>query len=414
MNMYFKLAWRNIFRNRRRTFLTGLIIGIGLASMMFTDAIVVGMKENMISSVTSSFLGEAQIHLEGFEEDMDGEKTIARRQEIRERLSSDPRIAHFSERTASFGTISSPSDIQSIVLYGIDPQTEADISKVDEAIVEGSYFFEGDSEDVKTGRGGVLIGSRLAERLEVSIGDRIVLSVTEAETDELAQDMFRLAGIYTMDIDEMDTSMAFIRLDQSRRLLSIGEESHEIAVDFADVRGAATGETFPEDYSLYGNKAETWQQIVPQMKKMLDMTDFSVGVVMIIVFAVIIFGIINTLFMSLYERIFEFGVLRAVGTRASRLRKLIVLEAGSLALYSVIIGMLLGALIIYIGSIHGMNLSGVEFAGATFTEEIKTVFRLRQFTLHPLLIFLFTVLVSLYPARYAGRMSITHALRKTM
>jgi ABC-type lipoprotein release transport system permease subunit len=190
---------------------------------------------------------------------------------------------------------------------------------------------------------------------------------------------------------------------------------HEIAVSFEHISYSVSGgEEFAGTYSIAGNKAETWPQLVPQMKKMLDMTDFSVGIVMVVVFAVIIFGIINTLFMSLYERLFEFGVLRAVGTRAAALRRLIVLEAASLAFYSILIGLALGALIIYIGSIHGMNLSGVEFAGATFTEEIKTVWRLRQFTLHPLLIFIFTVIVSLYPARYAGRMSITHALQKTL
>ncbi len=412
MKFYLKMAWRNIFRNRKRTFLTGLIIGIGLASIMFTDAIVVGMKENMINSVTSSFLGDAQIHYEDFQDSFDAEKTIAARKELVRKLEGNQAVAHFTERTASFGTISSPSDINSIILYGIDPNRERHISKIDDAIIEGSYFREDEASDVF---GGVLIGSKLADRLEVSVGDRIVLSATQVQTDDLAQSMFRVAGIYTMQIDELDTSAAFIPLTQAQSMLGLEDRVHEIAVSFENVQYASLhGTEFAEEYSIEGNKAEPWPLLVPQMKKMLDLTDFSVGITMIIVFAVIIFGIINTLFMSLYERIFEFGVLRAVGTRANSLRKLIVFEAASLAVYSSVIGVALGAIIIYIGSIHGMNLSGVEFAGATFTEEIHTVFRLRQFILHPVLIFLFTVIVSLYPARYAGRMSITHALQKTL
>ncbi len=378
---------------------------------MFTDAIVVGMKENMINSVTSSFLGDAQIHYEGFQDSYDAEKTVADRKTLISTLHADEAVAGYAERTASFGTISSPSDINSIMLYGIDPQREAQISKIDEAIVSGSYF-KAETGDLF---GGVLIGSELAERLEVSVGDRIVLSATHVQTDDLAQSMFRVAGIYTMQIDELDTSAAFVPLSQVQEMLGLEERIHEIAVSFKDVQYASQhGDEFARAYSIQGNKAEPWPQLVPQMKKMLDLTDFSVGITMIIVFAVIIFGIINTLFMSLYERIFEFGVLRAVGTRSASLRKLIVFEAASLAVYSSVIGLVLGAIIIYIGSINGMNLSGVEFAGATFTEEIKTVFRLRQFILHPALIFLFTVVVSLYPARYAGRMSITHALQKTL
>lgn len=413
MKFYLKMAWRNIFRNRKRTFLTGLIIGIGLASIMFTDAIVVGMKENMIQSVTTSFLGDAQIHYAGFQDSYDTKKTIENRGQLVSRLQEDKAVESFTERTASFGTISSPSDINSIIIYGIDPDRERSISKIDEGIREGSYFNPQENGGVQFG--GVLIGSKLAERLEVKVGDRIVLSATNVQTDDLAQNMFRVAGIYTMQIDEMDTSAAFIPIAHAQEMLGLGRRVHEIAVSFKDVQYVSRyGDEFAAAYSTAGNKAETWPQLVPQMKKMLDLTDFSVGITMIIVFAVIIFGIINTLFMSLYERIFEFGVLRAVGTRAASLRKLIVYEAASLAVYSSVIGLLLGALIIYIGSVHGMNLTGVEFAGATFTEEINTVFRLRQFILHPLLIFLFTVLVSLYPARYAGRMSITHALQKTL
>src|SRR6056297_263981 len=114
MKFYLKMAWRNIFRNRMRTFLTGLIIGIGLASIMFTDAIVVGMKENMINSVTSSFLGDAQIHYEGFQDSYDTEMTIKNRRQLVSKLQEDGAVENISERVVSFGTISSPSDINSI------------------------------------------------------------------------------------------------------------------------------------------------------------------------------------------------------------------------------------------------------------------------------------------------------------
>src|SRR6056297_3286585 len=103
MKFYLKMAWRNIFRNRKRTFLTGLIIGIGLASIMFTDAIVVGMKENMISSVTSSFIGDAQIHLEGFQDTLSSDMTISGRRELLQQLKADKETAFVTERTASWG-----------------------------------------------------------------------------------------------------------------------------------------------------------------------------------------------------------------------------------------------------------------------------------------------------------------------
>jgi ABC-type lipoprotein release transport system permease subunit len=408
MRFYLKLAWRNIFRNRRRTFLTGLIIGLGLTSMIFVDASMVGMKENMISAATSSFLGDAEIHRSGFQESQDATMTIGQLNRVVSMLRDDPHVASFTERTICNATVSSPADLASVVLYGIVPDSEQALSKVDESMIEGSYL-ETD------GQGRALLGAELAESLDVSVGDRVVLTVSKAGTGELAQNLFRVGGIFRMHIQEMDTSVVLVPLEQAQQMLGIGRGVHEIAVRFRRLEYATAGQKeFSQRYSSFGNAAETWPQLLPQIKYMLDMTNISIAITVIIVFAMIIFGIINTLFMALYERIFEFGVLRAVGTRAGKLRTLIVFEAGSLAIYSIALGMILGAVATLIGSLVGLDLTGVELAGATFTGRIYTVFALRQFTLYPLLVFAFTLLVSLYPAGHAARMSVARALQRAI
>ena len=147
-----------------------------------------------------------------------------------------------------------------------------------------------------------------------------------------------------MQISELDSATVFVTLRSSQRMLGIDGRAHEIAIQFRRSQYASEqGAQFSQEYSSYGNVAETWQQLVPQLKYILDMTNISIAVTVILVFAMIVFGIINTMFMALYERTFEFGVLRAVGTRPTRLRNLIVFEAGSLAIYAVAIGMILGA-----------------------------------------------------------------------
>jgi ABC-type lipoprotein release transport system permease subunit len=410
MRFYLKLAWRNVFRNRRRTFLTGLIIGVGLAAIMFTDAWITGMKENRIASATSSFLGEAQIHRDGYLESQENELTVQERGTITSMLEKDPHVKGYTERVMSFGTASSPSDIASIAVYGVDPESEKPLSKVDESMITGSYLAAGFS-----GRDGVLIGADLAKALEVSVGDRVVITVARAGSGDLSQALFRVSGVFRMHIEQLDSSVALIPLASAQEMIGVDGQVHEIAVQFRDVQYSRRyGREFSAKYSQFGNRAETWQELVPEVKYILDMTDASIGIAVIIVFAVIVFGIVNTLFMSLYERIFEFGVLRAVGTRPAMMRNLIVIEAGVLALYSVLLGVVLGTALTAIGSVFGMDLTGVELAGATFTGRIYTVFRLRQYLLHPALVFGFTVLVSLYPASFAGRMSITKALRRTM
>jgi ABC-type lipoprotein release transport system permease subunit len=410
MGFYLKMAWRNVFRNRRRTFLTGLIIGVGLAAMIFMDAWVMGMKENIITSATSSFLGQAQIHRKGYQESQENDMTIQELGTIVSILEEDTHVKNFTERAMSFGTVSSPSDISSIVLYGIDPVKEKPLSRIDEGIISGAYLQAGPS-----GTSGVLIGADLADTLEVAVGDRIVLTVARAGSGELSQNLFRVSGIFKMHIEELDSSVALVPLATAQRMIGLNDRVHEIAIQFTDIQYATlSGTEFSAKYSLPGDTAETWQELVPQIKVILEMTSISIGVTVIIVFAMIIFGILNTLFMSLYERIFEFGVLRAVGTRPAMMRNLIVIEAGVLALYSIVLGIALGTVLTATGSIFGMDLTGVELSGATFTGRIYTVFALRQYLLYPALIFGFTVLVSLYPARFASRMSITNALQRTL
>jgi ABC-type lipoprotein release transport system permease subunit len=408
MRFYLKLAWRNIFRNRRRTFLTGLIIGIGLAAMIFVDAYVVGMKDSMIDSATSSFLGHAQIHRRGFQDSLDAELTIPRTDRLVQQLRGDPNVEAFSERTLSYGTISAPADIASVVIYGIEPDREQAISKIDESIIRGSYLEGGAGH-------GVLIGQELAKRLESEVGDRVVLTVSQAGSGELSQTLFRVQGIFRTHIKEIDSAAAFVSLEAAQGMLGIAGGIHEIALRFHRTQYATEqGDQFSARYSVFGNVAETWLQLVPQIKYVLDMTNISIAITVILVFAMIVFGIINTMFMALHERTFEFGVLRAVGTRPARLRNLIVIEAGSLALYAAVLGIILGAAVTLISSLTGLDLTGVEFAGTTFTSRIYPVFSLRQFTLYPLLVFGFTCLVSLYPAGHAGRMSVAGALQRAL
>ena len=178
MFLLIKIAWRNIFRNARRTVLASLAIGIGLAALIFTDALMIGMVESMVRTATDTFLGQGQIHSDGFRSTLEVERTVRDLPRVLARLKADPRVRGFSPRTQAFGMLSSPANAGAILLYGIDPQLEKDISKIDEAVVEGAFLGLEDQRKI-------LIGSKLAETLEVAPGDRVVVTVAEAETGEL-------------------------------------------------------------------------------------------------------------------------------------------------------------------------------------------------------------------------------------
>ncbi|MBF0473289.1 MAG: hypothetical protein HQK93_06100, partial [Nitrospirae bacterium] len=128
--IFFKLAIRNVFRHKRRTILSGLAIGIGLAVLIFRDAFILGMNYGLIKSATNTFLGQGQIHARGFRDTFDVENTIHDLTPIEEGLKTEPRIKSYTERTQAFAMVTSASDVASLMLYGINPKTEGDISQI--------------------------------------------------------------------------------------------------------------------------------------------------------------------------------------------------------------------------------------------------------------------------------------------
>jgi ABC-type antimicrobial peptide transport system permease subunit len=153
---------------------------------------------------------------------------------------------------------------------------------------------------------------------------------------------------------------------------------------------------------------------LPQLNAVLELLGFSLLLVGLILFGVVALGIINTLFMSLHERMFEFGVLRAVGTRPWRMAQLIVLEAGALAIVSIGLGNLLGLIVTSIVAKTGIDYTGIEYAGVTFRELLYPVMKVEQFILYPVWVFIFTTIVGIYPAVHAARILPAEAMRKSL
>jgi ABC-type lipoprotein release transport system permease subunit len=408
MNIYLKLAWRNIFRNKRRTYITGTAIAVGLAALIFIDASYIGEANAMIASATASFSGEGQIHRRGFLQTQDTDKTISDPETVVASLKFDTQVKMFTLRSLCQAMITSASGVSPVRLVGILPETEKEISQVDDVIVQGGYFDRNDPQNI-------VIGDMLAEALDVGIGDRVLVTAYQARGGNLSQDLFRVSGIFRFRTKDLDGGLALIRLSKAQAMLGLENRVHEIALSFKDPRVSRDeGNDFWRRYSSSGNEALGWTRLYPALKSLTDLALLGILIVGIIFFAVIALGIVNTLFMSIYERTFEFGVLRAVGTNPFHLRKLVVLEAGALALVSAVFGAVLGLAVTWIVSRIGLDYRGVEFGGVTMRDLIYPVLQVRQFIIYPLCVILFALLVSLYPAAYAARMSVTGAMKRTL
>ena len=402
-----KLAWRNLFRNKRRTIIASVAISIGLAVLIFADAFWVGMKENMIRTATASFLGDGQVHRKGFRDTQAVEMTISQLDEVIGGLSQETIVQQFTPRTFAFGMITSAANVSAISLIGIQPSTERFLSQIDDTIRTGTYF-EGDNNR------DIVIGAKLAELLEVTLGSRVVVTVAQSETGDLSQEMFRISGIYHLGGDAMSGGMAFVRLGKAQEMLAIGSGIHEIAIKFTDTKyGQDKDLPFWERYSQHDNEALGWTEILPQLQAVFEMSEYSKYILGVILFGVVVFGIINTLFMSLYERMFEFGVLRAVGTRPFGMARLILFEAGALAIVSIVLGAILGFGLTWIFTKVGIDYTDIEYMGVTMRELIYPIMTVEPFILYPIWVFIFTIITGLYPARYAAKIAPATAMRRS-
>lgn len=402
-----KLAWKNLLRHKRRSIIAATAMGIGLAALIFVDALWLGMEQNMVKTATASFLGDGQIHREGFSDEQAVELTINQLDAVVTNLRREGVVAHFTLRTFAFGMITSPATVAAVNLVGVEPSTERYLSQIDDAIIEGAYFEGSNPRDI-------VIGEELVKRLEVGLNDRVVVTMAQAGGGDLSQEMFRVSGIYRFADEGMNSGMAFIRLGKAQQMLALGAGAHEIALKFIDSTLAEDQNLlFWKTYSQGGNKARSWTEVLPEVQAMFEMSKFSKYIMGVVLFGVVVFGIVNTLFMSLYERMFEFGVLRAIGTRPFGMARLILFEAGALAVLGIILGTIFGFLVTLIFATIGIDYTGIEMMGITMQELIYPDIRIQPFIFYPIWIFVFTLIAGLYPARYAAKMSAATAMRKS-
>jgi len=409
MGLTWKLALRNISRNRRRTALTMLLISMTLAIMIFTDGFMYGMSDVLVRSATRLYPGDAQIHHVEYLAERDGEKTIRDVPGNILKLNNEPMVENYTLRATDFGMVSSTANNLAVQVVGIDADLEASVPKLKLGLVDGEYITN-DGLDTQ-----IYIGKPLAELLEVDLGDRLVVSVNNYELEEIDQRLFRVSGLFEMNSKFFDEGLVFIQLPKAQAMMGIGESVHEIAFNFVDE--SFSGQTdLPiwQQLSSDTTTAQGWKALMPDLAAMLGMLDYSMVIVGGILFVVAILGVINAMFMSIYERTYEFGVIIAIGTRRTSVFVLILVEGLLLCLGSLIIGSALGAVInLWVGYV-GIDYGSMDVSGVALAEMIRTDLRVSQFTELPFFVFIMVMVACIYPAIHAANIIPAKALHKSL
>jgi ABC-type lipoprotein release transport system permease subunit len=411
----FRIAWRNLGRNRRRTLLAVAAIVLGQFMLVFVNCMMGGMYHQMFLTLTGPLVGHVQIH----------------HPEWRDERATDLYLNGMSKVTAELKSVPGVENVSSRIFAGV---LAASGEKTDEPAEAEPGMVVGVNVSAETGRGGLLeglagnelpgaravaVGKVLARRLKVKPGQLIAVIGQDADGFPTS-DLFTVKAIVSGTVDVVKTMGIVMSARDAGELMAMPDQAHEIVVHGGDPAEAEElAERIAALPSLAGSEVLPWKKAAPQLSRMIDMKDWFDLIFIAIVFVAAAAGIANTAMMSTFERTTEFGMLLAVGARPGRIVNMVLIESVALGLLGVTLGSLLGTATVLITSHTGIDYSylatnaaeDLAFRGMTFTYMIYPMFEIRHVVFGVVAVTLTSVVASVWPATVAARLEPMEALR---
>jgi len=399
------LAWRNLWRNYRRTLIMLAAITVGVWAMIFMTALMRGMVDDMLLNGIRNLPGEVQIHNPLYRDDPSINNSIAAPDETLLKALQIPEVKAWSKRVRVPAVISSERDSRGVTLLGVDPVGETKISFDLDSIIEGRFLK--DPQDT-----GIVIGAKLAERLETRLGKRVVVMSQDPENN-IADRGFRVVGIYKAKLASMEEIYVYAGLEIVQKLLKLDQSVSEIAITGEDYRNVQSW--YSKIKQAAGEALETvpWYMADTYLGSMMNMMDGFVLVWVVVIFLALSFGLVNTLVMAVYERIREIGLMQALGMRPGMILYQILLESFLLLFIGLILGNVfaVGSIIPFQGGIDISAVSqGMEMMGTSSV--LYPALKLNDMLLANVVVIVLGLLTSLLPAWQAASYDPVEALGK--
>ena len=407
--MFLKLAWRNIWRNPRRTAVILTAVVIGLWSMVLLGALMRGIAVGMIKNGISTLTGHYQIHHQGYRNDPSIENSISDPSQVLQTLDRLlPKDARWTARVRVNAVAVNARHSAGVTLVGINPATEARVSFIGTAISSGRYLAPGDSN-------GIIVGQALLKKFDTRIGRKLVIMSQDAHR-EIASRAFRIVGIFRAEMQSTEKQFVFITRTAARKMLKLGDGISEVSIllpgnpdnpqFYATLKSALPSRLY---------EIMSWRELLPFQTAYLKILDGFMWIWYFVVFVAMGFGIVNTTLMAVFERMREFGLLKALGMKPGWILREVLTESFLLLLTGMIIGNLLALVCIYALADSGIDLSalaaGAEFAG--MSRVIYPALKLEDVLVANLMVMLLGIIVSAYPAIKAARFTPVEALAHT-
>ncbi|MBU2491485.1 MAG: ABC transporter permease [Bacteroidetes bacterium] len=409
MRLLIKLAWRNIWRNKRRSLLTLCAIVFATFASVAMRGMQIGTYELNISNAVNMFSGYLQLQKKGYQQNPSLNKNFKYTNNIKEKLESDENVISFAPRVYADGLISYKDNSLGAAIFGIDPQKEKTTATFINRINDGRFFTTTDSYEI-------VLGTKLMQNLKAGIGDDIVI-LAQGFDGSLGNLKFKIVGTVKMGMQEFDASTAFIGLETAQELVAMYGRIHALAIKVNDISLVEPVKTeLVEKIDDPDLVLLSWDEIMSDFKQSIELDNVS-GIFMLLILIVIVaFGILNTVLMSVTERFNEFGIILSIGMPQIKLVSLVFIETLFLTMIGVIIGDVIGWFINYM-----LILNPIEFGGELgriyeeygFLPRMESTNTISIFINTTLTIVIVSLLSSLYPAYRTYKLEPLKGIRYT-
>ena len=411
--MLWRLAWRNLWRQRTRTLILVSAVTFSYALLLVSMGLGDDSHQQMLDAAVEGAGGQVIIHREGYWETLAGDLVIPDGDRVLEEAAAVEGVAHAIPRIRLPGLVSTSAGARAVEILAIDPTLEAHLLDVHEELARGERLDRTELDDP------ILLGSLLAEHLEAEVGDRVVVTASDPE-GELTRGLFRVAGILESGIRQLDEGLAYTRLASMQEVLDSPGTLTQVGIVLEE--GAPVEEVAGAlETALAGGAVPlevlTWQEAVPEMVGFIETDDAFLYIYAAVMFVVVAFAIANTFLVAVNERIREFGLLNALGLRGGRLGRLVLAETAVLTLVSLGVGLALGigghlaidhwGIPVTLWGMEEMELAGVDISDMIIRSRISPL----KWAVASAAVLVTTVGSSLFAAVKASRLLPAEAMR---
>jgi ABC-type lipoprotein release transport system permease subunit len=401
MTQLFKMAIRNLARNRRRSILSAMAVAMGLALLLLMASFVTGEMRGTLENTIRLQTGHLQIRAASYDENkvsLDWKDLVADPSSIVAQLRALPQVRVATPRLFATGIVTIGDQSRGVQVIGIEPASPANLP-FQQGLVAGQFIQPDD-------RDGVLIGKPLADKLKMTVGSQINL-LANLSDGGVDQQLFTIRGIYTTNTSAYDENTIFMPLAKSQTFTGAQDHASTIFVllsnrDEADAVAAAVQSP--------GYQVLTWRKMNELVVQLEDFANAYMVILYLIVLGITATVVTNTLVMAVYERTREIGILAAIGMKSRAIMAQFLAEAALLATGGVIGGLLLGGLAVAYFARYGFYVGNYGMSGILLGDTIYAVLTLQNMATLAVVTYLITLIASLYPAIMAARMEPVEAL----